>query len=338
MRYWKENFTLKKEYFTRVPVWIQLYSLPTDYWAPSILKAIGNELGEYIKMSKGTKNGHYISYARICAYIDVSGALPEAIKLNFKDEIWTQTVDYEHIPFRCRKCHEHVISQRLPTKSTPPPKDNQASRKDEQGFIKVGNRSRQGKRNNTGRETPKIAQQNKYDILSTIPEETGQHSKSKEQTTEQEKALNTMGTEMDNTTIFSQEGQMAQDDTNMDFIQDIPMSEEKAIEDILMGMDLQKIAKDWNKGIEGIPEDHIQRIEEAYILQQSLQQQREHQTKGKNLAGGIKANLKANHQITKGPAQKRGQKTNSQHLQELDIRLINEGKVRVLSLSPNTLL
>ena len=32
-------------------------------------------------MLEGTRNGHYISYARICAYIDVSGALPKAIKL-----------------------------------------------------------------------------------------------------------------------------------------------------------------------------------------------------------------------------------------------------------------
>ena len=35
MRFWKENFTLDNEDFTRVPVWILLYSLPTDYWAPS---------------------------------------------------------------------------------------------------------------------------------------------------------------------------------------------------------------------------------------------------------------------------------------------------------------
>ena len=72
MRYWKENFTPDKEDFTRVPVWIRLYSLPTNYWASSVLKAIGDELREYIQISEDTKSGHYISYARICAYIDVS--------------------------------------------------------------------------------------------------------------------------------------------------------------------------------------------------------------------------------------------------------------------------
>lgn len=107
MRYWKEKFTSDKEEFTRVPICIRQYSLPTDYLAPSVLKAIGHELGEHIKMSEGTKNRHYISYTRICAYIDVSGALTEAIRLNFRDDIWSQSIDYEHIPFRYRKCHEH---------------------------------------------------------------------------------------------------------------------------------------------------------------------------------------------------------------------------------------
>jgi hypothetical protein len=39
--------------------------------------------------------------------MDVSGALPEAINLEFRNEEWIQNIDYEQIPFRCRRCHEH---------------------------------------------------------------------------------------------------------------------------------------------------------------------------------------------------------------------------------------
>jgi len=39
--------------------------------------------------------------------MDLSGALPDEVILEVFDEEWVQTVDYEHIPFRCRKCHEH---------------------------------------------------------------------------------------------------------------------------------------------------------------------------------------------------------------------------------------
>jgi hypothetical protein len=40
-------------------------------------------------------------------YMNVANALPESITIIFQDEEWVQTLDYEHIPFRHCKCHEH---------------------------------------------------------------------------------------------------------------------------------------------------------------------------------------------------------------------------------------
>jgi hypothetical protein len=40
--------------------------------------------------------------------MDISKALPGLVTLEYQDEDWNQTIDYEHIPFRCRKCHEHI--------------------------------------------------------------------------------------------------------------------------------------------------------------------------------------------------------------------------------------
>lgn len=39
--------------------------------------------------------------------MDVSGALHEGLWLEFRDEDYFQAIDYEQIPFRCRRCHEH---------------------------------------------------------------------------------------------------------------------------------------------------------------------------------------------------------------------------------------
>lgn len=64
--------------------------------------AIGNKLSRYVKASEATKRGKYTSFARICVDMDLSGALLEAL-----DEEWVQTVYYEKIPFKCRKCHVH---------------------------------------------------------------------------------------------------------------------------------------------------------------------------------------------------------------------------------------
>jgi hypothetical protein len=33
--------------------------------------------------------------------------LLEAVRVAYQDIEWIQTLDYEHIPFRCRKCHVH---------------------------------------------------------------------------------------------------------------------------------------------------------------------------------------------------------------------------------------
>lgn len=39
--------------------------------------------------------------------MNISEPLPEYIELEYQDEIWQQPLDYEHIPFRCRQCHEY---------------------------------------------------------------------------------------------------------------------------------------------------------------------------------------------------------------------------------------
>jgi hypothetical protein len=99
IRPWKENFSPEKETFKNIPDWLRLYSLQLDYWLPSTFEAIGNKLGKYVKISKATLKAKYTSYTRICIEMDVSGALPKAISLEFRDEEWIQSIDYKKISF-----------------------------------------------------------------------------------------------------------------------------------------------------------------------------------------------------------------------------------------------
>jgi hypothetical protein len=64
-------------------------------------------LGSFIKISEVMKTAKYTLYARICIYMNVVGALLEEVTVSYQDNEWSQTLDYEHIPFRCRKCHVH---------------------------------------------------------------------------------------------------------------------------------------------------------------------------------------------------------------------------------------
>ena len=99
MRYWTEKFNRDKEAFTCVPVWIRLYSLPQEFWNKEVFSGIGNTLGSYVKTSEITQQKRYITFARICVYLDVSGTIHESITLSYEDSEWLQTLDYEFIPF-----------------------------------------------------------------------------------------------------------------------------------------------------------------------------------------------------------------------------------------------
>lgn len=43
----------------------------------------------------------------------ISEPLPQYMELEYHDEVWQQPMDYEHIPFTCRRCHEygHLFKQ-----------------------------------------------------------------------------------------------------------------------------------------------------------------------------------------------------------------------------------
>jgi hypothetical protein len=78
--------------------------------------------------------------------MDVSGALPEAISLEFRDEEWIQSIDYEKILFRCRRCHEHGHLLRECPLNKKQESENTKLQQDEDGFVKPNHKSRGNKR------------------------------------------------------------------------------------------------------------------------------------------------------------------------------------------------
>lgn len=165
MQPWMMKFVLERETFTSVPVWIRLYSLPLDYWLLESLKTIGNKLGHFLKSSEATLKGRYTSFSRICVEMDLSGALLEAIILEVYDEDWVQRVDYEHIPFRCHKCHEHghlyryfpIINMEGNQKTT--------MERDHEGFTKVRRKGKGGKHPHKNLNEDRHTRHNKFKIL-----------------------------------------------------------------------------------------------------------------------------------------------------------------------------
>jgi hypothetical protein len=39
--------------------------------------------------------------------VNLSLPFPKFIVLEYQDKEWIQTINYEHVPFRCKQCHAH---------------------------------------------------------------------------------------------------------------------------------------------------------------------------------------------------------------------------------------
>ena len=140
------NFVPERETFTSVPVWVRLYSLPLDYWQAESLTTMGNKLGRFVRASKATRKEKYTSFTRICVEMDLSRALLDEVILEVFDEEWVQTVNYEHIPFRCRRFHEHGHLFRDCPLNKIENKRKSSTMKDTESFQKVSHRGKGGKR------------------------------------------------------------------------------------------------------------------------------------------------------------------------------------------------
>jgi hypothetical protein len=126
-------------------------------------------VGRYVKTSEATKQRKYTSYAHICVYMDISKALPGLVTIEYQDEDWNQTIDYEHIPFHCSKCHEHGHLFRDYPLNVQNSRAGDGKQKD--GFTMVTCRKKQPPRKHNQESNQKIPISNSFDILNQLPEE-----------------------------------------------------------------------------------------------------------------------------------------------------------------------
>lgn len=102
---WHMDFDPLSESFNKVPIWVRLPNLLIHLWQDSIFEAIGNALGVFLYVDSDTSDIFHSTCARFLVELDVSKGLPKAICLDSPRGSWTQMLDFEGIPFRCRNCH-----------------------------------------------------------------------------------------------------------------------------------------------------------------------------------------------------------------------------------------
>jgi len=308
LRFWTERFNSDKEDFTMAPVWIRLYSLPQEFWLEEILMGIGNTLGQYVKASEATRQRKYTSYARICVYMNISKALPGAVTLEYQDEEWLQTLDYEHIPFRCRRCHEHghlyrdfpLLNQTANAKES----------KQTDGFTTVTAKRRNPPKKHFVDLKPNIATKNPYEILEQLPEEEEVQNPLKHPQSLQVENMQP-NLPPPNHKARMEDREEGEGETPM-ILDDIELA----------GIDLEKLEEALNqKNLQTLPKEQLHKVHKVFL----------NSSVGSTAHLGTALDQNSGSKKILRDSKRRGRKPTHQLIKEAGKLLINSGKIQKLS-------
>lgn len=109
---WSLNFSPTSESFDKIPILVRLPYLPLHLWVDTLLEVVGKALGIFLMVDELSDDMMQSIYACILVEMDISKGLQEMIRFEHSGGSWIQTLDYEGIPYRCRKCFKtsHLVA------------------------------------------------------------------------------------------------------------------------------------------------------------------------------------------------------------------------------------
>jgi hypothetical protein len=104
---WNPLFDASTERLDKILVWVRLPALPFHLWSFDYFKKIGNFLGDFLDADMTFEETKQRKVARILVNLNVREGLGEEMDLSWGGYTYAQKLDYENIPFRCRRCHQY---------------------------------------------------------------------------------------------------------------------------------------------------------------------------------------------------------------------------------------
>lgn len=112
LKRWSPLFDPKREQIGVGPIWVRLLGLP-QYWSEDVFIRIGNRLGTYLDFNKSYVQTKNRALVFILVHLDMQDRLEEKIILGWSHYTLVQILDYEGVPFQCRRCHKvgHIFKE-----------------------------------------------------------------------------------------------------------------------------------------------------------------------------------------------------------------------------------
>lgn len=142
---WHSEMDYENEGLNKLPLWIQLYNVPLQYWTEAGLSYLASAVGKPLYADAMTESTSRISYAKICVEVDAQSPLPHSIDLTTSTGRMVKVgVKYPWRPLRCVACN--IFGHSECSKLVKPPIQLEATHKAQDSiqnkvWVVKGNRS-----------------------------------------------------------------------------------------------------------------------------------------------------------------------------------------------------
>lgn len=105
LQLWHSDIEYEREGQSKLPIWIQLYNVPLQFWTAEGLSYIASSVGKPLYEDEMTETAKRISYAKICVEVDVTASLPHSVDLfTASGKMVTIAIKYPWRPVKCGSC------------------------------------------------------------------------------------------------------------------------------------------------------------------------------------------------------------------------------------------
>ena len=110
LKNWHVGLELSKEAQSTIPIWVNIYNIPLEYWNPEGLGYIASVIGKPLYVHNMTASCRRISFARLCIEVSAEFDLIKEFDIEYIDPssgeqtLISLKVEYQWSPIRCAKC------------------------------------------------------------------------------------------------------------------------------------------------------------------------------------------------------------------------------------------